>query len=166
MALPTTTASTVGKDGRPRQAPPEDRGRLRARARRVRVGDRDRAATADALKNDHARVWGGGRSLPEGEPSLHLCGAGSPATRDARPRQLPTDTSHAAPTRECQSDPPSLPRDARHPTLETLNANTRGTLTFCSMSGDRHGPGAQTLERVPVAVEAKPLRRGRVQIHC
>lgn len=74
------------------------------------------------------------RGLPEGEPSQHLCGTGVPGTRDSRPRQLPTDTSHAAPTRECQSDPPSLPRDARHPTLETLSANPRGALTFCSMS--------------------------------
>jgi hypothetical protein len=56
------------------------------------------------------------------------------ATRDARPRQLPTDTSHAAPTRECQSDPPSLPRDARHPTLATYSANPRRALTYCSMS--------------------------------
>jgi len=56
------------------------------------------------------------------------------ATRDTRPRQLPTDTSHAAPTRECQSDPPSLPRDARHPTLATHSPNPRRALTFCSMS--------------------------------
>jgi hypothetical protein len=31
-----------------------------------------------------------------------------PATRELRPRQLPTDSSHAVPTGECQSDPPSL----------------------------------------------------------
>jgi len=36
-----------------------------------------------------------------------------PATRDARGRQLPTVTSHAVPTREYQSDPPSLPRAIR-----------------------------------------------------
>src|SRR3990170_5022130 len=29
-------------------------------------------------------------------------------TRDLRPRQLPTVPSHAVPTGECQSDPPSL----------------------------------------------------------
>jgi hypothetical protein len=40
------------------------------------------------------------------------------------------------PTRECQSDPPSLPRDARHLTPETLSANTCGALTFYSMSDD------------------------------
>src|SRR5262245_25032968 len=34
-------------------------------------------------------------------------------TRDLRPRQLPTDTSHAVPTGECQSDPPSLLRTLR-----------------------------------------------------
>ena len=36
-----------------------------------------------------------------------------PMTRDLRPRQLPTVTSHAVPTGECQSDPPSLHRDIR-----------------------------------------------------
>src|SRR5216683_934495 len=36
-----------------------------------------------------------------------------PVTRDLRPRQLPTVPSHAVPTRECQSDPPSLPRTVR-----------------------------------------------------
>jgi predicted ATPase/class 3 adenylate cyclase len=35
------------------------------------------------------------------------------ATRDPRPRQLPTVPSHTVPTRECQSDPPSLPRAHR-----------------------------------------------------
>ncbi len=34
-------------------------------------------------------------------------------TRDARPRQLPTVSSHAVPTGEYQSDPPSLPRAIR-----------------------------------------------------
>src|SRR5439155_12301768 len=34
-------------------------------------------------------------------------------TRDPRPRQLPTVTSHAVPTGECQSDPPSLLRTLR-----------------------------------------------------
>jgi hypothetical protein len=36
-----------------------------------------------------------------------------PVTRDARPRQLPTVPSHAVPTGECQSDPPSLHRTLR-----------------------------------------------------
>ena len=36
-----------------------------------------------------------------------------PVTRDLRRRQLPTVSSHAVPTRECQSDPPSLPRTLR-----------------------------------------------------
>jgi hypothetical protein len=34
-------------------------------------------------------------------------------TRDARARQLPTVPPHAVPTRECQSDPPSLPQAIR-----------------------------------------------------
>ena len=51
---------------------------------------------------------------PEGEPSQHLRGTRlARATRDARPRQLPTDTSHAVSTRACQSDPPSLPPATR-----------------------------------------------------
>jgi transposase len=33
-----------------------------------------------------------------------------PVTRDLRPRQLPTDTSHAVPAGECRSEPPSLLR--------------------------------------------------------
>src|SRR5207248_1337179 len=70
------------------------------------------------------------------EPSLQLCGTRPRATRDARPRQLPTDTSHAVPTRECQSDPPSLPRDARHPTPEPPTPTTRRTLTVGSMSAE------------------------------
>jgi hypothetical protein len=37
----------------------------------------------------------------------------SPVTRDLRPRQLPTVPSHAVPTGECQSDPPSLLRTLR-----------------------------------------------------
>src|SRR3954469_23852929 len=36
-----------------------------------------------------------------------------PVTRDLRQRQLPTVPSHAVPTRECQSDPPSLLRTLR-----------------------------------------------------
>ena len=69
---------------------------------------------------------------PRNTYAARLC-----ATRDARPRQLPTDTNHAAPTRECQSDPPSLLRDARHPTLATHSPNPRRALTFHSMSGVR-----------------------------
>jgi hypothetical protein len=37
----------------------------------------------------------------------------SQVTRDVRRRQLPTVTSHAVPTGEYQSDPPSLPADIR-----------------------------------------------------
>jgi hypothetical protein len=36
-----------------------------------------------------------------------------PVTRDLRPRQLPTDTSHAVPTGAYQSNPPSLLRALR-----------------------------------------------------
>src|SRR6476469_7921130 len=63
-----------------------------------------------------------------------------PVTRDLRQRQLPTVPSHAVPTGECQSDPPSLLRDIRcsRPTGQPLNRAS--PLTYCSMSellGDR-----------------------------
>jgi hypothetical protein len=85
----------------------------------------------------------------------HLCGTGSLATRDARQRQLPADTSHAVPTRECQSDLPSLPRDARHPTLGALSANPRRALTFHSMSGGSHATRTRD-ESVEVAAGHHP----------
>jgi hypothetical protein len=119
VALPAATAPPLAANGRPRQAAAEDRRRVRPRAGRSsgRSPPTSRCARPDHRPHRPQRAWGGGRSLPEAEPSLHLCGARlRRATRDARPRQLPTDTSHAVPTRECQSDPPSLPRDARHPT--------------------------------------------------
>ena len=47
------------------------------------------------------------------ENPRELYAAPTPATRDLRPRQLPTVTSHAVPTGECQSDPPSLHRAIR-----------------------------------------------------
>ena len=45
LALPAAPLPALAADGRPRQATPEDRRRLRARARRLRLGDRDRATT-------------------------------------------------------------------------------------------------------------------------
>ena len=48
-------------------------------------------------------------------------------TRDPRPRQLPTVTSHAVPTREYQSDPPSLLRD--RPLLQAERTTHRPSLT-------------------------------------
>ncbi len=50
-----------------------------------------------------------------------------PVTRDLRPRQLPTVTSHAVPTGECQSDPPSLLR--AHPLLQAERTTHRPSLT-------------------------------------
>src|SRR3954469_1021971 len=44
LALPTTPLPPLAPDGRPRQAAPKDRRRLRPRARRLRLGDRHRAA--------------------------------------------------------------------------------------------------------------------------
>jgi uncharacterized protein len=53
-------------------------------------------------------------------------------TRDLRPRQLPTVTSHAVPTGECQSDPPSLLRALR--CSRPRGSPSTRALTFCSMS--------------------------------
>jgi hypothetical protein len=47
------------------------------------------------------------------ENPRELYAAPPPMTRVFRQRQLPTDSSHAVPTRECQSDPPSLLRTVR-----------------------------------------------------
>ena len=49
LALPATAALPLAQDGRPRQAVAEDRRRLRPRARRLRLGDRDRAAAQERL---------------------------------------------------------------------------------------------------------------------
>jgi len=57
-----------------------------------------------------------------------------PVTRDLRQRQLPTVPSHAVPTRECQSDPPSLPRAIRCSRSRGSPSTQTEPLTFCSMS--------------------------------
>jgi hypothetical protein len=51
---------------------------------------------------------GSGREVHwKGESSEVLCGRFSNRTRDASPRQLPTDHDYAVSTREYQSDQPS-----------------------------------------------------------
>ncbi len=113
LALPTAPLPALAADGRPRQAAPEDRRRLRPRARRLRLGDRDRPTTQDALTIN--QPLGLEQRM---RPTTRRTLAGSmrhrqPVTRDLRQRQLPTVPSHAVPTRECQSDPPSLLRTIR-----------------------------------------------------
>src|SRR5207247_3044982 len=49
LALPAAPLPTLAADGRPRQTAAEDRRRLRARARRLRLGDRHRATTPEHL---------------------------------------------------------------------------------------------------------------------
>jgi Transposase IS116/IS110/IS902 family len=72
-----------------------------------------------------------------------------PVTRDARQRRLPTDTSHAVPTRECQSDPPSLPRAIRY-CRPSGNHQTRALpLTIRSMSVPRPETYGLVGERKP-----------------
>jgi transposase len=70
---------------------------------------------------------------PHGGPSRPLA-APAAATRDPRPRQLPTVPKHAVPTGECQSDPPSLPRAIRCSTRQVTHPPEPDPLTFCSMS--------------------------------
>src|SRR5438132_11183295 len=78
-----------------------------------------------------------------------------PVTRDLRPRQLPTVTSHAVPTGECQSDPPSLLRTLRCSRPRGQPIDRASPLTFCSMSElvSEWEPGTQDQEeqarRVP-----------------
>ena len=139
LALPAAPAPPLAADGRTRQTASEDRRRLRPRARRVRLGDRHRPAAQERPERPPTEPpgWRSGAPTTRRTLAASMRHPPRPATRDARPRQLPTDTSHAVPTRECQSDPPSLPRDARHPTLATPSATARRALTFRSMSVER-----------------------------
>src|SRR5207248_2491516 len=113
LALPTTPLPALATDGRPRQTPPEDRRRLRPRARRLRLGDRDRATTPQHLTLNQPLDLEQ-RMRPTTRRTLEASMRHRPPViRDPRPRQLPTVTSHAVPTGEYQSDPPSLPRTIR-----------------------------------------------------
>jgi transposase len=56
LALPAAPAPPLPADGRPRQAPPEDRRGLRPRAGRVRLGDRHRPAAQARRLSQHRRT--------------------------------------------------------------------------------------------------------------
>jgi hypothetical protein len=112
LALPATPLPTLATDGRPRQTAAEDRRRLRPRARRLRLGDRHRPTTPHHLKASQP-LGLEQRMRPTTRRTLESSMRHPPVTRNLRPRQLPTVTSHAVPTGECQSDPPSLPRTHR-----------------------------------------------------
>jgi len=73
LALPAAPPRPLAADGRPRQAAAEDRRRLRPRARRLRLGARDRATTPEYLTASLS-VSSSGCVQPHGEPSKHLCG--------------------------------------------------------------------------------------------
>jgi transposase len=84
--------------GKPQQ---KDRRRLRARARRLRVGDRNRPTTPLHLiltqpPDLQQRMRPTTRRTLEAS-TRHR----PPVTRDPRPRQLPTVPTHAVPTGEC-----------------------------------------------------------------
>src|SRR5262249_24587413 len=130
-------------DGRARQAAPEDRRRLRPRARRLRLGDGDQATTQESLIQPLALEQ---RIRPTTRRTLESSTRHRPPlTRDPRQRQLPTDTGHPVPTRECQSDPPSLlrtircsrPRGQPQPsrTLDPL-LHVRGRIRMSSQSSE------------------------------
>jgi hypothetical protein len=63
VALSAAAASPRAADGRPRQAPPENRRRLRPRAGPVRQGDRNRPTAEQDLINQH-RPSVGWRAVP------------------------------------------------------------------------------------------------------
>jgi transposase len=63
----------LATDGRPRQTTAEDRRRLRPRARRLRLGDRDRSTTPQHLTRSLS-TSSSGCVQPHGEPSKPLCG--------------------------------------------------------------------------------------------
>ena len=75
-----------------------------------------------------------GCARPHGEPSTASMRHRPPVTRDPRPRQLPTVPSHAVPTGEYQSDPPSLPRAIRCSSTRARPSTEPGPLTLCSIS--------------------------------
>ena len=74
LALPAAPLPTLAADGRPRQTAAEDRRRLRARARRLRLGDRHRPTTPHHLKKASLSASSSGCVRPHGEPSKALCG--------------------------------------------------------------------------------------------
>jgi transposase len=74
LALPAAPLHPLAADGRARQAAPEDRRRLRPRARRLRLGDRDRPTTQNCLERSSLSVSSSGCVQPHGEPSQALCG--------------------------------------------------------------------------------------------
>ena len=140
VALPATTAPKVDKDGRPRQAQPEDRRCMRARARRVRVGDRYRPANKNQVNDSPASV--GWRADPPRRRTLAASMRHQPAWR---PATLDRGSSRRTPVmrhqpanvslthRRCPGTP-ATPRP-RH------SAPTRARpLTFCSMSDAASSP--------------------------
>jgi transposase len=74
LALPAASLPTLVADGCARHAAAEDRRCLRARARRFRLGDRDRAATPEFLTTQDPSLSSSGCAQPHGEPSSALCG--------------------------------------------------------------------------------------------
>src|SRR5438093_10348843 len=110
-ALPILPA--LATNGRPRQTTPEDRRRLRPRARRLRLGHHDRATTQEHLIINQP-LGLEQRMRPTTRRTLESSMRHRPpVTRELRRRQLPTVTSHAVPTGDCQSDPPSPLRTRR-----------------------------------------------------
>ena len=114
LALPAAALPALAQNERPRQAHPEDRRRLRSRARRLRLGDRLPPTPARGGLNDESlRPEQRSAPHPKEDPGSIYAAPTPVGDRDARASQLPTVPSHAVPTRECQSDPPSLSRAVR-----------------------------------------------------
>src|SRR6266851_3469562 len=88
----------------------------------------------------------------------------SRVTRDLRRRQLPTVPSHAVPTGECQSDPPSLPRAIRCSKTRASRSTRAGpldVLLHVRASFVMKGPAPLTTNAVCVRRQAERGADGR-----
>src|SRR5439155_2841438 len=92
LALPAALVFALAADERPRQTAAEDRRRLRPRARRLRLGDRNRSTTPEHLITKPLDLQQ--RMRPTTRRTLESSMRHrSPVTRDFRPRQLPQNSS-------------------------------------------------------------------------
>ena len=104
-------------------------------------GERRRQGSITKVGNSHVRrllvesAWHA-RRRPKVGYELAAAGAAKTPSSLSAPgeRQLPTVTSHAVPTGECQSDPPSLLRTLRCSRPRGQPSTEPHPLTFCSMS--------------------------------
>ena len=118
LALPAAPPPALAADGRPRQAAPEDRRRLRPRARRFRLGDRHRPTTQKQPDINYSRPEQRMRP-PHGEPSQ-----ASMRHRRRRPATLDRGSSRRFPVMRSRPANVSLiHRRCPHPPLTRTHHN-------------------------------------------